>query len=96
MGKLASHPLLLIFLSLFLLGMGAGDKSIRINPFASIVFFNMGTAKYSQGYYASAINDFNAVLARKVGAGNAKRGWPRVFKGDVKERGRRYSPHNQG
>ena len=78
----------------FLLGMGAGDRSvekiregnrlyqekryedaitnykeaIRINPSASIAFFNMGTAKYSQGYYASAINDFNTVLARKDAA----------------------------
>ncbi|MBI5682343.1 MAG: tetratricopeptide repeat protein, partial [Deltaproteobacteria bacterium] len=47
-------------------------EAIKINPSASVPFFNIGTAKYRQGYYASAINDFNAVIAKKDSALEAK------------------------
>ncbi|MBI5893533.1 MAG: tetratricopeptide repeat protein [Deltaproteobacteria bacterium] len=40
-------------------------EALKINPLSAIAAFNMGVAKYKQGYYASAINDFNAVIAKK-------------------------------
>lgn len=41
------------------------EEAIKINPSNAVALFNMGTAKYRQGYYASAINDFNTALAKK-------------------------------
>lgn len=47
-------------------------EALNINPSSAIAVFNMGVAKYKQGYYASAINDFNAVIARKDASLEAK------------------------